>query len=206
VPERHSLRPIRAMVNQVLAVPGAALEARHSNKGRPSMPTEYLLRAKLRQIPVPGALRAPTGGVGRLRVAIPLVYRTVDGSHGRRSPGFSQRTGTGCWKRRSRGVSCVRWWTRPAGQSTVRGPLSGWTAPGSRSGPRWSPFGPGAAVVQFPGQDATASGIVTGRMGSNTTHASETDPRARSYRKSWVQGAHVAGATVVGRLTHGSGR
>jgi transposase len=50
VPERHPLRPIRAMVDQALAALDAEFEALYSHTGRPSIPPEYLLRATLLQI------------------------------------------------------------------------------------------------------------------------------------------------------------
>ena len=79
VPERHPLRPIRAMVDQALAALDTEFEALYSHTGRSSIPQEYLLSRNPAANPVLGTLRAPAGRANRLQPAVPLVQRTVDG-------------------------------------------------------------------------------------------------------------------------------
>lgn len=50
VPERHPLRRIRAMVDQILAALEPEFEALYSQTGRSSIPPEYLVRAGAAQI------------------------------------------------------------------------------------------------------------------------------------------------------------
>jgi len=50
VPENHSLRSIRAMVDQALEDLSVTFEGLYSRVGRPSIPTEKLLRALLLQV------------------------------------------------------------------------------------------------------------------------------------------------------------
>jgi transposase len=50
VPEKHPLRAVRNLVDQVLAEMSASFEALYSKVGRPSVPPERLLRALLLQI------------------------------------------------------------------------------------------------------------------------------------------------------------
>ena len=49
VPPTHSLRPIRAMVDEVLEFLSPDVEGMYSTVGRPSIPPEKLLRALLQQ-------------------------------------------------------------------------------------------------------------------------------------------------------------
>jgi transposase len=49
VPAEHPLRPIRELVNEVLAALSVRFEALYSHTGRPSIAPEYLLRAMLLQ-------------------------------------------------------------------------------------------------------------------------------------------------------------
>jgi transposase len=50
VPENHPLRPIRAMVNEILAELSPEFSNIYARRGRPSIPPEKLLRARLLQI------------------------------------------------------------------------------------------------------------------------------------------------------------
>lgn len=50
VPNNHPLRPIRAMVNEILGEMHSEFSALYSHTGRPSIPPEHLLRAMLLQI------------------------------------------------------------------------------------------------------------------------------------------------------------
>ena len=50
VPADHPLRPIRLVVDQILAAMSARFDALYAQSGRPSIPPERLLRALLLQI------------------------------------------------------------------------------------------------------------------------------------------------------------
>ncbi len=49
VPDNHPLRPIRAMVNEILGEMHSEFSALYSHTGRPSIPPEHLLKAMLLQ-------------------------------------------------------------------------------------------------------------------------------------------------------------
>lgn len=50
IPEKHPLRPIRRMTDQALRALSPLFEAMYADRGRPSIPPEYLLRALLLQV------------------------------------------------------------------------------------------------------------------------------------------------------------
>jgi hypothetical protein len=79
VPERHPLRPIRAMVDQALAALDAEFEALYSHTGAPFDSARVPAARHAAADPVLGALRAAAGRADRLQPAVPLVHRTVDG-------------------------------------------------------------------------------------------------------------------------------
>lgn len=50
IPERHPIRPFKAMVNEILHDMDAAFDELYASSGRPSIAPEYLLRASILQI------------------------------------------------------------------------------------------------------------------------------------------------------------
>jgi hypothetical protein len=73
VPADHPLRPIRTMVNTVLAELSPDFATLYSPVGRPSIPPEKLLRALLPAGALHRTQRTVADGAARLQPAVPLV-------------------------------------------------------------------------------------------------------------------------------------
>ena len=101
VPEKHPLRLIRRIVNDVLAGLDSALAKLYADGGRPSIPPERLLRALLLQAFY--TIRSETQLMEQLHYN--LLYRWFVGlgvDDAVWVPRCSRRTVTGCLRRKSR--------------------------------------------------------------------------------------------------------
>ena len=79
VPADHPLRPIRAMVDTALADLSPEFAKLYSPVGRPSIPSEKLLRALLLAGPLQHPQRATADGAAGLQPALSLVRRSEHG-------------------------------------------------------------------------------------------------------------------------------
>jgi len=79
VPPEHPLRPIRAMVDTILAELSPAFAPLYSPVGRPSIPPEKRLRALLLQVLYSTRSRATADGATGLQPAPSLVRRAEHG-------------------------------------------------------------------------------------------------------------------------------
>jgi hypothetical protein len=79
IPADHPLRPIRAMVDTVLRELPPEVARLYPKTGRPSIPSEKLLRALLLQLLLLHPERAAADGATRLQLPGPLVRRPRHG-------------------------------------------------------------------------------------------------------------------------------
>src|SRR5438132_10631803 len=79
VPERHPLRAIRRMTDEVLQGLSAKFNELYSATGRPSIAPEKLLRALLLQILYTATERTITDGAVAIQPAVPVVCRAEHG-------------------------------------------------------------------------------------------------------------------------------
>ena len=210
VPADHPLRPLRAMVDEVLRELSPQFNPLYAKVGRPSIAPERLLRALLLQVLY--SVRSE-----RLLMEHSTTTCSSAGSWGWRptirsgTPPCSPRTGSVC----SRGTlprpsSTGSWPRRGSEHFTVDGTLiEAWASLKSfklkGTPPAPPPDDPGNPTVNFHGERR-----------SNATHASPTDPEARLFRKGnaheaklYYQG-HVLmenrhGPAVDGSLTAATG-
>ena len=101
----HPLRAILALVNEVLAALSGRFEELYSDTGRPSIAPEYLLRATLLQAFF--TIRSERQLMEQIDYN--LLFRwfvglSIDDAVWDAS--VFRRTGTGCWRPRSRGSFC----------------------------------------------------------------------------------------------------
>ncbi len=182
VPQRHPLRPIREMVDRALAALDDDFEALYSHTGRPSIPPEYLLRAALLQILY--SIRSERLLVEQIDYN--LLFRWFIGL----SMDDAVWDHSSFTKNRDRLLEADiarRLFAEVVAQARGAELLSDehFSVDGTLI-EAW------ASMKRFRPKDGSGSGPGPGRNGerdfrgekrSNTTHASETDPEARSYRK-----------------------
>ena len=96
VPADHPLRPIRAMVDQVLKEMSPRFARLYAKVGRPSIAPERLLRALLLADLLLGARRAPADGAVGLQPFVPLVRGHDRWTRRCGTTACSARTATGC--------------------------------------------------------------------------------------------------------------
>lgn len=190
VPERHPLRPIRAMVDQALTALDAEFEALYSHTGRPSIPPEYLLRATLLQILY--SVRSERLLVEQIDYN--LLFRWFIGLS-MDDPIWDHSTFTKNRDRLLEADIARRFFAEVVGQARGAKLLSDehFSVDGTLI-QAW------ASMKRFRPKDGSGSGPGPGRNSerdfhgekrSNDTHASQTDPEARLYRKSRGQGAQL---------------
>lgn len=217
VPANHPLRPIRAMVNEVLDELSPDFSRLYSRMGRPSIPPEQLLRALLLQILY--SIRSERMLIEQLDYN--LLFRWFVGLE-MDDQVWNPTTFTKNRERLLDGQIAERFFERVVDRArqarllsdehfTVDGTLvEAWAGqksfkPRGSKGPE-DPDDPGNPTVNFHGEKR-----------KNATHQSTTDPESRLYRKAYGQeaklcfAAHVLmdnghGLAVDARLTEAHGR
>ena len=109
VPPEHPLRPIRAMVDTILADLSGEFAALYSPVGRPSIAPEKLLRALLLQVLY--SVRSERLLMEQLDYN--LLFRWFVGLTPSGIPRCSRRIASGCWRATSRRRSLHAPWPRP---------------------------------------------------------------------------------------------
>jgi len=185
VPKDHPLRPIRKMVDAVLADLSRCFSRLYSDVGRPSIPPEKLLRALLLQVLY--TIRSERQLMEQLDYN--LLFRWFVGLS-MNDPVWDPTVFTKNRDRLLTGEIHTRFFQRVLEQAKALELLSGehFTVDGTlveawaghksfkpkEGGKEPPPDDPGNPTVDF-----------TGQKRSNQTHASSTDPDARLYRKSF---------------------
>jgi len=114
VPTDHPLRPLRAMVDTILAELSPQFERLYSRVGRPSIAPEKLLRTLLLQVLY--SVRSERLLMEQLDYN--LLFRWFVGLNA--TPPSSRRTGSACWTATSPGRSSSASWPRRASAACSR--------------------------------------------------------------------------------------
>jgi transposase len=210
VPAKHPLRPLRSMVDEALHSMSGVLTTMYSHTGRPSIPPERLIRALLIQVLY--SIRSERQLVEQLEYN--LLFRWFVGL------GLQETMwdATSFTRNRNRLIDA------DAGRQLMTAIVSGARKAGLLSDEHFSVDGTlieaWASQKSFQPKDgdppADGGGNFHGHKRTNDTHASKTDPDARSYRKSPGQEARLAylghalmdnrhGLVVDGCVTQASG-
>src|SRR2546423_10166364 len=94
IPERHPIREIKRLSDEVLGRLGERFEAMYSEIGRPSIPPERLLGARLLMAHFQRALRAGLLRTVALRLAVPMVFGPGTRGGALRCEHLQQKPGT----------------------------------------------------------------------------------------------------------------
>ncbi len=190
VPERHPLRALRAMVDQALTALDAEFEALYSHTGRPSIPPEYLLRATLLQILY--SVRSERLLVEQIDYN--LLFRWFIGLS-MDDPVWDHSTFTKNRDRLLEADIARRFFSEVVAQARTAKLLSDehFSVDGTliQAWASMKRFRPKDGGGSGPGPGRNSERDFHGEKRSNDTHASETDPEARLYRKSRGQGAQL---------------
>ena len=185
VPADHPLRAIRVLVNDALTAMNAQFNAIYADSGRDSIAPEKLIRALLLQVFY--SIRSERQLCEQLRYN--LLFRWFVGWRSMTRSGItrrSRRIATGCWR--------IKWWKaclpRCMRVADARGLLSKehFSVDGTliQAWASQKSFRPkdGSDDQRPGGGGRNAQADWKGQPRSNDTHASTTDPDARTYRKS----------------------
>jgi transposase len=196
VPPDHPLRPIRVMVNEILAELSPEFSKLYSRRGRPSIAPEKLLRALLLQILF--SIRSEPMLLEQLRYN--LLFRWFVGLS-MDDPVWDVSTFSKNRKRFLDGEISRQFFTAAVERARSANLLSDehFTVDGSlieawASQKSFKPKDGGGASGGSAGRNAEAN--FRGQARTNDTHASTTDPDARLFRKS------SGTAAVLGYLNH----
>lgn len=215
VPADHPLRPIRTMVNEILAELSPEFSKLYAKRGRPSVAPEKLLRALLLQIFF--SVRSEPMLLEQLRYN--LLFKWFVGL-GMDDPVWDVSTFS---KNRSRfleGEISEKFFSRVVARAGAANMLSDehFTVDGTLI-EAWAgqkSFKPKGGGPKGDGTGRNSDTNFRGQSRSNQTHASTTDPDARLYRKSKAAPAVLGylglvlmenrnGLIVNARLTHAAG-
>lgn len=191
VPGRHPLRPIRAMVDEVLEVLSAEFEGMYAKTGRPSIAPEKLLRALLLQAFY--SIRSERQLMEQLDYN--LLFRWFVGL----SMDAAVWDATVFTKNRDRlleGDVATKFLAAVVAQARGRNLLSDehFSVDGTLID-AWASmksFRPKDDSGDPPGPGRNAERDFRGEKRSNQTHASTTDPEAKLYRKATGQASRMA--------------
>ncbi len=134
VPKDHPLRPIRTMVDEILKQLSPQFDKMYAKVGRPSIPPEQLLRAQLLQMFY--SVRSERLLMEEMDYNILFrwfVGLNLDDPVGTRR--CLPRTGTACWRPRSRKNFSIGSWRRRESKDGCRTSTSPWTARCWKRGP-----------------------------------------------------------------------
>jgi transposase len=215
VPHDHPLRPIRAMVDTILAERSPEFTKRYSPVGRPSIPPEKLLRALRLQ----GLYSTRSERLLMEQLDYNLLFRWFVGLN-MDDPVWDATVFTKNRERRLTGDIAPAFLGRVLAQARQRRLLSDehFTVDGPRI-EAWASlksFKTATPSGSPPADPGNPPGDFHGARRSNTTHGSTTDPDARLFRKAkgheakLVDQDHVLmenrhGLAVEGRVTRASG-
>jgi transposase len=190
VPERHPLRAIRAMVDQALAALDAGFVVPYLHTGRPSVPPEYPLCATLLQILY--SVRSECQLVEQIDYN--LLFRWFIGLS-MDDPVWDHSTFTKNRDRLLEADIARRFFSEVVAQARTAKLLSDehFSVDGTliQAWASMKRFRPNDDSGSGPGPGCNGQRDFHGEKRSNDTHASETDPDARLYRKSRGQGAQL---------------
>jgi len=191
VPAGHPLRPIRAIVDEVLEVLSADFEGMYAKTGRPSIPPEKLLRALLLQAFY--SIRSERQLMEQ--IGYNLLFRWFVGL----SMDAAVWDVTVFTKNRDRlleGDVAAKFLAAVVGQARARNLLSDehFSVDGTLID-AWASmksFRPKDGGDEPPGPGRNGARDFRGEKRSNRTHASTTDPEAKLYRKANGQSSRMA--------------
>lgn len=191
VPSGHPLRPIRAMVDEVLEVLSAEFEGMYSKVGRPSIPPEKLLRALLLQAFY--SIRSERQLMEQMDYN--LLFRWFAGLS-MDAPIWDVTVFTKNRDRLLAGDVASKFLAAVVAQARARNLLSDehFSVDGTLLD-AWASmksFRPKDGGDEPPGPGRNAERDFRGEKRSNQTHASTTDPEAKLYRKADGQPSRLA--------------
>ena len=182
VPVHHPLRPIKAMVDPVLAAMNADFERMYAGEGRPSIPPERLLRALLIQVLF--SVRSERQLMEQLDYN--LLYRWFVGL-GIDEPVWDPTTFTKNRDRLQQSAIADRFFEKVVSHARHHGLLSRehFTVDGTfiEAWASHKSFQKKDGTDEPPGPGRNAEADFRGEKRSNETHESTTDPDARLRRK-----------------------
>lgn len=191
VPAMHPLRPIRAIVDEVLEVLSAEFEGMYSKVGRPSIPPEKLLRALLLQAFY--SIRSERQLMEQ--VGYNLLFRWFVGLS-MDAPVWDVTVFTKNRDRLLEGEVATKFLAAVVAQARGRNLLSDehFSVDGTLID-AWASmksFRPKEGGDEPPGPGRNGERDFRGEKRSNQTHASTTDPEAKLYRKANGQSSRMA--------------